>query len=393
MDVRSKNRRWVHVVSGLAPEAGGPSYSVPALAKACRPYADTVDLWTTARAAVASDISIADRTRVFSQSILPILSSLKWSAELANELRSASQACDVIHTHGLWLMPNIYPSWALAMSKDAKAKLVHAPRGMLGVEARKISGWKKEPIWWLWQFKALQAAHCIHATAESEYEEIRQAGLKNPIAIVPNGIDLPNIVHGPKALGRRKRILSLGRIHPKKGLDRLVRAWAQIETQRPDWDLVIVGNAEVRHDVELRNLANSLGVTRLDIKEPVYGDAKWLEYTSSDLFVLPTLNENFALTVAEALACGVPVISTKGAPWGGLEVEGCGWWIDHGVDQMAATLRHATALPTQERMAMGKLGKLWMARDFSWSSIGAEMANVYGWLHGTTYKPDCVYLT
>ena len=156
---------------------------------------------------------------------------------------------------------------------------------------------------------------------------------------------------------------------------------------------MIVGNAEVRHDVELRNLANSLGVTRLDIKEPVYGDAKWLEYTSSDLFVLPTLNENFALTVAEALVCGVPVISTKGAPWGGLEVEGCGWWIDHGVDQMAATLRHATALPTQERMAMGKLGKLWMARDFSWSSIGAEMANVYGWLHGTTYKPDCVYLT
>ena len=56
-------------------------------------------------------------------------------------------------------------------------------------------------------------------------------------------------------------------------------------------------------------------------------------YAAADLFILPTLDDNFAMTVAEALAHGTPVISTKGAPWQDLETHGCGWWIDHGVQR------------------------------------------------------------
>ena len=392
MKAKRRNGHLVHVVAGLGLEAGGPSYSVPALAKACQFYVDKVELWTLGLETDDAMGGTELRPKFFSQSKIPVLAQLKWSSELARALSRASNEADIIHTHGLWLMPNIYPSWSSGSSHTTNVKLIHAPRGMLGVAARRISGWKKEPIWWLWQKKALEAAHCIHATAESEYEEIRRAGLKNPVAIVPNGIDLPNLDDAPKAGSRRKRILSLGRIHPKKGLDRLVKAWAQIEDDRPDWDLVIVGNGEGGHELELLALARSLGISRLEIKDPVYGDAKWREYTSSSVFVLPTLNENFALTVAEALACGVPVISTKGAPWRGLEVEGCGWWIDHGVEALVATLDKVTTLSPLQLSAMGQRGQDWMARDFSWSSIGAEMASVYSWLQGNANKPACVYL-
>lgn len=113
---------------------------------------------------------------------------------------------------------------------------------------------------------------------------------------------------------------------------------------------------------------------------PIPGDAKTTAYREADLFVLPTLNENFALTVAEALAAGTPVISTKGAPWSGLQREGCGWWIDHGVEPLAAAMAHAMALPRETLKTMGNKGRAWMARDFSWDRIARDMLDVYLWL-------------
>ena len=97
------------------------------------------------------------------------------------------------------------------------------------------------------------------------------------------------------------------------------------------------------------------------------------------LFVLPTLNENFAMTVAESLAAGTPVIATKGAPWAGLETESCGWWIDHGVEPMAAALAAAMARPPEALRVMGARGREWMQRDYSWDRIGHEMLEAYRW--------------
>ena len=118
----------------------------------------------------------------------------------------------------------------------------------------------------------------------------------------------------------------------------------------------------------------ALGLTRVSVEGPIYGDAKTAAYREADLFVLPTLNENFGLTVAEALAAGTPAISTKGAPWSGLESEGCGWWIDHGVEPLAAALAHAMALPREALKAMGDKGREWMARDFSWDRVAQRYA-------------------
>ena len=178
-------------------------------------------------------------------------------------------------------------------------------------------------------------------------------------------------------------VLSLGRIHPKKGLDRLVRAWAKVEAAHPDWRLRIVGPAELGHDAELRALAASLNLSRVSIEPAIYGEEKYTAFREADIFVLPTLNENFAMTVAESLAAGTPVISTKGAPWAGLEVERCGWWIDHGIEPLAAALAvrwrcHAKSWRNgQARPSLGG-ARLRMGRDRRQDGSGLCLAGGQG---------------
>jgi glycosyltransferase involved in cell wall biosynthesis len=104
--------------------------------------------------------------------------------------------------------------------------------------------------------------------------------------------------------------------------------------------------------------------------------------------VLPTRNENFGMTVAEALAAETPVVSTRGAPWAGMQANRCGWWIDFGAEPLAATLRSALAVPADELSAMGRRGRAWMARDFGWTRVAADMAELYAWLlHGGEPPP------
>lgn len=391
---RSRLGSCRHVIAGLGAESGGPSYSVPALARASVPFFDQLTIYTLRQASentVLNDKSI--RIDRFDASKMPLLSSLRGSASLNRAVGQSITAGDVIHNHGLWLLPNLYSAWQFKKRQGSAAKIVHSPRGMLGAAARRISAWKKEPIWWLWQKDALQTAHCLHATAPSEYEEIRQSGLTNPVAIIPNGIDIPHLPVTVRNKRAQKVILSLGRIHPKKGLDRLLRAWSNLESRFPDWSLRLVGNTEVGHDAELMALSKQLQVARFEIQDAAYGDAKWLAYQSADLFVLPTLNENFGITVAEALACELPVISTKGAPWQGLVHEGCGWWIEHGVEPLTAALEEAMQMTAENRAEMGLRGKNWMAKDFGWPAIGAEMAHVYRWLQGGGPMPASVRLT
>jgi glycosyltransferase involved in cell wall biosynthesis len=264
---------------------------------------------------------------------------------------------------------------------------------MLAPAALAISKWKKKLVWQLWQKSALKAADCIHATAASEYEEIRAIGLKNPVAVIPNGIDVPPLMDRGLASHDMKgcrTILSLGRLHPKKSLDVLIRAWAKLEQQYPDWRLRIVGPSEGGHEDELRSLTQSLGIKRLTIEGPIYGRDKFSVYQATDIFVLPTRNENFGIAVAEALAAGVPVISTKGAPWSGLVNERCGWWIDHGEDPLVQALRIAMETDHRVLRDMGQRGRSWMERDFGWKGVATEMAAVYTWMRNGGPMPNSV---
>jgi glycosyltransferase involved in cell wall biosynthesis len=329
-----------------------------------------------------------DRRFAWDYAHIPILHRLRSSRALSSALHDVAPTADVIHNHGLWLMPNISAGGAAG---SGSTPLVVSSHGMLAPAALAFSRLKKRAFWALLQGPVIRGASCIHATSEQEYEEIRGFGLANPVAIIPLGIDLPEVPARPTAAPAVERVvLSLGRVHPKKGLARLVQAWSKVEAGYPGWRLRIVGPPELGHDDELRALAMALALTRISIEGPIYGEAKDIAHRDADVFVLPTLNENFGLTVAEALAARTPVISTKGAPWSGLECEGCGWWIDHGVEPLAAALAHAMALPREVLRAMGEKGREWMARDFSWNRVAYDMLDMYFWLARNADPPPTI---
>lgn len=383
--------RVVEVVAGLDAKFGGPSYSVPRLATSLAPHCASVELASLKGEDQAAD-SEGCEPRLFDQryASFPVLSKFRVSPSLLAHLRRAAFSHDVIHAHGLWQFPTKYCASAVAQ-KGAKARLVVSTRGMLSPVALSYSRLRKQALWAWYQHRVLTEAHCIHATAPSESAEIRALGITRPVAVIPNGIDIPPAARlAPRSAS--KTILSLGRVHPKKGLDRLIHAFARIAADHPGWALRIVGPSEGGHDHELRQLAASLGCSRISIEEPVYGDEKFQQLRSAEIFILPTLNENFGVSVGEALACGTPAIVTKGAPWAGLETNGCGFWIDHGVEALTSALHLALSLPAVERTAMGERGRAWICEAFSWEAVASEMAAVYSWLNGNGPMPKSVNL-
>lgn len=376
----------IHVVSSIEEEASGPSYSVTRLAEEQARLGLSVGVYSlagTSRDELHSGVRL--RTFVTSPSRVPGLSRVAFSRDLHRALDAATAKGALLHVHGLWRMPNVYPGRA---ARRNNTPLVLSPRGMLGAEALAFSARQKRLFWQLAQAGAVAPVHCFHATSDAEVADIRTFGLTAPVAVIPNGVDIPaHVPQGP----REREVLHLGRIHPKKGIDRLLQAWALVAPEKPGWRLRIVGPSEGGHTAELKALARrfSLGDS-VRFEGPLYGADKQEAYRRAALFVLPTRNENFGMVVAEALAQGTPVISTRGAPWHGLGTQRCGWWIDHGPEVMAATLREALSKPQEELAEMGMRGRNWMARDFGWEAIAARMTEVYAWGNGRGHRPECV---
>ena len=375
----------VQIVAGLDPSDGGPAYSVPSLATA---LAATGHTPTTLAVGARQSPELAN-TRRYAQTFrnTPVLGSLRLSSGLKHALYDRARSADLLHVHGLWLMPNVYAGWA---AQRFQKPLVVSPRGMVAPAALAFSQRRKALFWHLLQGPAYARAALWHATSDEEASDIRRFGVTAPIAVIPNGIDLPATTAAHSAASTQRTILFLSRLHPKKNLPVLLQAWHRIAAGLPDWRLVIAGPDEGGHCAELEAQVAALAIPGVQFAGPVYGATKDALIARADLFVLPTLSENFGIAVAELLAAGVPAIVTKGAPWQGLETQRAGWWIDHGVDPLVAALQAATALAPTERLAMGTRGREWMARDFGWDRIGGEMSSVYRWVLGHGDRPACV---
>ncbi|MER9651415.1 glycosyltransferase [Mesorhizobium sp. M0199] len=371
----ARSLRIVHTIASIEEEASGPSYSVPSLATNQALQNEDVSVYSIGKPGERTRDGFTHRRFKSEFQGYPVLGRMAFSSSMLQSLRLAKP--EIIHNHGLWLMPNVYAAWA---RNGSDAKLVFAPRGMLSPVALGFSTARKKAFGALFQNRALLSVDLFHATSEQEYEDIRAFGLLGPVAVMPNGIDV--LPHGPAARPKEKIVISLGRIHPKKGLDRLIRAWSLLEANFSEWQLLILGPNEGGHADELKRLAASLSLTNVQIREAVYGNQKRALLSQAELFVLPTLNENFGMTVAESLAASTPVISSKGAPWQMLETKRCGWWIDHGVEPLASCLRLAMSISPNERVAMGLRGREWMLQDFSWHSIAARMTESYHWVIG-----------
>jgi glycosyltransferase involved in cell wall biosynthesis len=369
--------RLIHIVPGLSEEASGPSYSVLRLCESLVAEKHEVTLaaldWAPLSKApsflMTFPLGIGPRRLGRS----PLM--YRWLSE-----QCKADRVDVLHTHGMWQMNAVYPAWA---AKGGEAQLVYSPRGAFSQWAMRDGSIAKRIFWPTLQYPALRRATCFHATAETEYHDIRRLGFHQPVAIIPNGIDLPTLAD--RLPGEQRSLLFLGRIHPKKGLDILLPAWRAVQDSFPNWRLVIAGSDDGYYGTsgyldQIKARAHQLGLKRLEFPGPLSGERKRQAYRNADLFVLPTHSENFGMTVAESLSLGTPAVVSKGAPWSGLDQENAGWWIDMGLDPLVACLSDAMSRSGAELAVMGERGRAWMQREFCWQDLGARMLTTYRWL-------------
>lgn len=312
-----------------------------------------------------------------------------YSKELKINLQSIQTS--LFHGQGLWQLP-IHQMSLTARKRNIP--YVISIRGMLEPWSLQQSRIKKKIAMWLFQYKDLKDAACLHATALMEVESIRKLGFKNPIACIPNGI---NIAEFPKKEfsdqhKMKRKVLFLSRIHPKKGIELLIEAWDSIDLAlRKNWIIDIAGNGENEYIDQLNNLIKVRGLeNQIKIVGPKFGKEKLALYQSADLFVLPSYSENFGLVIAEALSCGIPVITTKGTPWEELETVSAGKWIDIGKQPLLNALKEMMAKSDKERYKMGENGHKLIAENYSVDAVAKKMVKLYAWILEGGKKPNFV---
>ena len=374
--------KFFHIVPNVKEEASGWAYSVPRLCQSIAKLGHDVELSCLA---VRHDISGVKTTEY---TALPVFRKFGVSVGHTRALISSTKRVDVVHNHSLWSMMNVVSGWVVPRTN---AKLVVSPRGTLSQWAMNRRRLLKRFLWVL-QRRTLAEADLLHATSQEEYLDIRSHGFSNPIVVVPNGIDVPDSI--PPSRPRSMRtLLFLSRIHPKKGVDRLLEAWKRLQRKHSSWQLVIAGKGDTEYERQVVALADSLKLERISFVGPKYRSEKSRLYLSADLFALPTHNENFGIVVAEALAHACPCIVSKGAPWSGLETEECGWWVDRDVRTFSNALDRAMLLPPDRLAKMGENGRAWMKRDFGWDSIARQMDSAYRWIAERGDRPSCVVMS
>jgi glycosyltransferase involved in cell wall biosynthesis len=213
----------------------------------------------------------------------------------------------------------------------------------------------------------------LHVTSEEEARASSQRIKNARPVVIPNGVDVAP-ANGERQWqpGKQLRLLYLGRLHPIKGIENLLRALGQLDSKV---SLSICGNGSKQYEHLLKSLVRELSLTdRVRFCGAVAGEEKVKEFREADVCVVPSFSENFGMVVAEALATGVPVIASTGSPWSELEKHGCGFWVENDPQSLVEAINRISTGPLA---SMGKKGREWMEREFTWPSVAKRMNEVY----------------
>lgn len=282
---------------------------------------------------------------------------------------------DLVHVNCCWMPQSAFTQkWAQKLGY----KVILSPHGMLEPWIISRHYWtKKVPALLLYQRAAIKNADCLHATAESEKANLLKLGYNKKIEVIANGIDIDSIKMKDN-WERKKKILFLSRIHVKKGIEFLLEAVATLKEQLTDYTINIAGEGDDDYITSLKNRVKELGIEKLvNFCGGIYGEKKWKLFREADIFVLPTYSENFGIVVGEALACGTPVITTKGTPWEELNTEHCGWWTEVGTEATKEALSSFLTLSVDILKEMGCNGRRLIENKYSTKKIAQDMYSLY----------------
>lgn len=302
---------------------------------------------------------------------------------------------DLLHLHGLWMYPSVACN---AWWKQTGRRHVISPHGMLDPWALRNSRWKKVIARAVYERKNLARAACLQAGSESEHRAIRQAGLNNPVFILPNGIHMPDDLDQPaKPPGwaasvepGAKILLYLGRLHPKKGLDLLLDAWKQATGGTGEWRLVIAGVGAPEYEQSLRAKSEALQLRSVHFVGPQYHDDKVASYRAASALILPSYSEGLPMVVLDGWAYALPVLMTPECNLPAGFEQDAAIQVQTSVESIVAGLQSLFGLSDAQRQALGQRGRELAAKKFSWDVIAPQMLAVYAWALGGGDRPDCM---
>ncbi len=309
---------------------------------------------------------------------------LRFSPRLKTQLMRQPPP-DLVHDHGMWLYTNYL---AFNVSERGRIPLVVSPHGMMAPWCWQHHRWKKLPIWWWWERRKVARAVVLVATSEMEAQHISNLALDTPIAIIPLGIH-PPVFCEPKPEHDTRIALFLSRIHPVKGLDMLIQAVKQL--QPPGWKFVIAGPDAGGYEAAIKTDVHNAGLDRFfAFPGALYEEEKWRYLREADLFILPSVTENFGIVVVEALTCETPVITTTGTPWKELQQHHCGWWVAPSVSGVTLAIAEAVNTPREPLRQMGVNGRRLVESSYTWRESAIRTVELYRWVLGETGRPAFV---
>lgn len=387
-------RTWIHVVSHLDARYGGLSAVVPRLASeigesSARPMH------------IAAFCTAEENCPDFQSTSIQMTrwpvgrSSWLWQATPRSKFRETVARSEGIHIHGLWEQSSLE---AASAARARRKPYVISAHGMLEPWALRNKKLKKSIYAWAIEKNNLQRADCLLALTRSEAENYREFGLRAPIAIIPNGVSVPEnknaepfLTAFPHLRGRRI-VLFLGRIHYKKGLDILVEAWERIAKHFPESQLVLAGPdfENTRRRTEALVSESGLGA-RVDFVGMLRDELKWSALAAAECFVLPSYSEGLSVSTLEAMGAGVPVIVSENCHLPEVAEVGAGWVIETTVDQLAAALSELLRNSPRLNATLGQHGRRLVDQKFNWPRIARQMNEVYDWVAGGS-EPNSVKL-
>ncbi len=377
--------RVVHTIGSLdAQRAGGPAESVPSLAKSC--LAQGMDVGLVSLLRPGDRVSPSQLGGIpWRQIPTTDNSPYGYAATLREALEDEARRSDLLHSHGLWTYVSRL-SARVARSLDKPH--VISVRGMLEPWALQHHGWRKKFARWMFQDRALREAACLHVLNQSEGRNLRALGLRNPVALISNGVDMPQDKVPREALESafpqlrgKKWLLYLGRVHPQKGLLNLASAWARLCSSFPDHTLIVAGPEQLGHWAEVDQVLRSQGAEgRYQYIGMLQGVLKASALGNAEALILPSFTEASSMALLEALAHGRPVVATHASNFPLIGERQLGFLCEPRTDSIAESLAQLLALSDSRRQAMGRRGRQLVQEQFAWSAIATQMIELYRYL-------------
>jgi poly(glycerol-phosphate) alpha-glucosyltransferase len=421
-----------NLVGSISRKAGGLHDSVRRLVQCLASHGVGVQVLTLQDEFTENDIHLWDPVHV-DAFVFAKPRSFGYARGFLSKLNQYSP--DLVHTYGIWQYTSIATT---KYCSRFRVPYMISPHGMLDPWAVNHHRWRKAIAYAMYEHQHLRGAACLRALCESEASSMRKLGLRNPIAVIPNGIDLPDegtnqiaIQQNPfSCVNRnddpRKILLYLGRIHPKKGLVNLLNAWKIMlsktrTARRHEWILAIAGWDQGGHESDLKRLASDLEISWTDNRDgqgdthgleaetaaqerrppssgnrkapsvvfmgPQFGMDKASCYANCDAFVLPSFSEGLPMVILEAWAYGKPVIMTPECNLPEGFAANAALRVETNTQNIAQCLSSLTEMDEEELQSIGNYGRDLVVQRFTWSSIANQLKTTYDWMIGGTPRP------